>query len=94
MQIFGADSAGYRWAEAADNALLSVATTNNVAAAVVGSASCSSVIGGQVVTTLPPDYEETIRRTRSMRREPVGAATNTQLSDGRIVDVINLIRLT
>lgn len=51
MQIFGSGNSGYRWAEAADNALLSAAVS-------------------------PPDYEETMhRRTRSMRREPVGATS-------------------
>lgn len=76
MQIFGGgvgssngvgggqSNAGYRWAEAADNALLSAATAP--------------------ATTTPPDYEETMhRRTRSLRREPVGATSESiPLSDG------------
>lgn len=69
MQIFGGGSlstangtnGNYRWAEAADNALLSAATV-----------------------TTPPDYEETMhRRTRSLRREPVGATSESiPLNDG------------
>lgn len=72
MQIFGGGSngnsgSGYRWAEAADNALLS-----------------SAVSGSTPVSHLPPDYEETMhRRTRSLRREPVGATSEAvPLSDG------------
>ena len=83
MQIFGGgglgsssngsihNNAGYRWAEAADNALLSAAT-----APVTPTATTT--------TTTPPDYEETMhRRTRSLRREPVGATSESiPLSDG------------
>ncbi|XP_046455469.1 partitioning defective 3 homolog isoform X7 [Daphnia pulex] len=81
MQIFGGgvgsaanggshNNAGYRWAEAADNALLSAAT------APTGVATPTA--------TTPPDYEETMhRRTRSLRREPVGATSESiPLSDG------------
>ena len=65
MQIFGGgDSAGYRWAEAADNALLSAAVSTP----------------SSPTATTPPDYEETIRRTRSMRREPVGATSDSSSS--------------
>ena len=72
MQIFGGGNSGYRWAEAADNALLSSA----VSASPSPSPSASH---------LPPDYEETMhRRTRSLRREPVGATSESSalLSDG------------
>lgn len=79
MQIFGGGSggagsnagSGYRWAEAADNALLS--------SAVSGSGD-----GSTPVSHLPPDYEETMhRRTRSLRREPVGATSESApLTDG------------
>ena len=73
MQIFGSDSAGYRWAEAADNALLSSA----------------------VASTTPPDYEETMhRRTRSMRREPVGATSEAiPLMDGESASSAMLVVL-
>ena len=81
MQIFGGgglgsssngsshNNAGYRWAEAADNALLSAAT---------------APVTPTTTTTTPPDYEETMhRRTRSLRREPVGATSESiPLSDG------------
>lgn len=74
MQIFGGgngtgQSTGYRWAEAADNVLLSSAVGSSTA--------------GPIVT--PPDYEETMhRRTRSLRREPVGATSESlpPLNDG------------
>ena len=73
MQIFGGSNSngtGYRWAEAADNVALS-------SAAGLGALPSVSVI-------TPPDYEETMhRRTRSLRREPVGATSESSpLSDG------------
>jgi len=73
MQIFGGGhSTGYRWAEAADNALLSSAVTTPT-------------------SPTPPDYEETIRRTRSMRREPVGATSDSSssaLMDGGCTSIL------
>ena len=88
MQIFGggsgstANSAGYRWAEAADNALLSAATT--------------TVVSPVTTTTTPPDYEETMhRRTRSLRREPVGATSEPTgpLNDGHLLSSSSLTQL-
>ena len=72
MQIFGGSNSngtGYRWAEAADNVALSSAAGLGVPS---------------VSITTPPDYEETMhRRTRSLRREPVGATSESSpLSDG------------
>lgn len=83
MQIFGGgngsgngNNAGYRWAEAADNALL------------------SSAVSATPVTT-PPDYEETMhRRTRSLRREPVGATSESiPLNDGHSTSTSSLTQL-
>lgn len=77
-------SLGIRWAEAADNALLSAAVSG-----VCPSPSPSPSHGGHA-PHLPPDYDETMERVRtrgSLRREPVGATSEpTQqppaLSDG------------